>query len=158
MKRFLIACLFAATACAAHAASQPPAKAPPSGDTRKMSTVYVLAHAAAILDLCLASPDAARFPEAKSKEIQDLAARLGGIVRTIGTHYHDAELMGVYDATKAQLATDAKLRFHVKNNHENCGERTLGNMRAYVAENEQLIGKFVERKRLEASKAPPPGR
>jgi hypothetical protein len=147
MNRTLIACLFAATACVAHAASQPPAKAPPSGDTRKMSTVYVLAHAAAILDLCMASPDAASFPEAKSKEIQDLAARLGGIVRTIGTHYRDAELMGVYDATKAQLATDTKLRFHVKNNHQNCGERTLGDMRAYVGENEALIGNFLAGKK-----------
>ena len=29
-------------------------------------------------------------------------------------------------------------------------------MRAYVAENEQLIGKFVERKRLEAASPAPP--
>ena len=139
----------AAASTALHAST--PAKAAAPADTRKMSTVYVLAHAGAILDLCLASPDAATFPEAKSREIQELAGRLGGIVRNIGTHYRDTELQGVYESTKAQLASDTKLRFHVKNNHQNCGERTLGEMRAYVAENEALIGKFVERKRLEAA-------
>lgn len=118
-------------------------------DDRRMSTVYVLSQAGAILDLCMASPDAPKFPETKSKEIQDLSSRLGGIVRLIGTHYRDHELVGVYDATKAQMAADPKLRFHVKNNHQNCGERTMGEMRAYVAENEALIGKFVEKQRLE---------
>src|SRR5262245_4379327 len=104
-----IAALALAGAAAANAAPQP-AKAAAPNDTRKMSTVYVLSQAGAILDLCMASPDAAAFPEAKSKELQDLASRLGGIVRMIGTHYRDDELMGVYDATKAQMASDPKLR------------------------------------------------
>lgn len=147
--------LAATLASTAVEAATPP-KAAVRADDRKMSTVYLLAHVGAILDLCMASPDAAQFPEAKSREIQDLAARVGGIVRTIGTHYRDTELQGVYESTKAQMATDTKLRFHVKNNHQNCGERTLGEMRAYVAENEQLIGKFVERKRLEAASPAPP--
>ena len=72
-------------------------------------------------------------------------------MKTIGTHYRDAELMGVYEATKANMAADTRLRFHVKKNHQNCGERTMGEMRAYVAENEALIGKFVERRRLESA-------
>ena len=127
------------------------AKAPAPVDTRKMSNVYLLAHAGAILDLCLASPDAAAFPEAKSREIGELAARLGNVVRSIGDHYRDAELFAVYESTKANMAADTRLRFHVRNNHRNCGERTLGEMRAYVAENEALIGKFLERKRLEAA-------
>jgi hypothetical protein len=154
MTRALLLALAAAVASTALHATAPAkadAKAAATADTRKMSTVYLLAHAGAILDLCLASPDAASFPEAKSREIQDLAGRLGGIVRNIGTHYRDTELQGVYESTKAQMAADTKLRFHVKNNHQNCGERTLGEMRAYVAENEALIGKFVERKRLEAA-------
>jgi hypothetical protein len=153
----LVALAVLAAAAAAQAASpQPPAK--PPADDRKMSTVYVLAHAGAILDLCLASPEAAGFPESKSREIQDLAGRLGGIVRTIGTHYRDAELIGVYESTKANLAADTRLRFHVESNHQNCGERTLGEMRAYVAENEALIGSFVARKRPEAAapKTPTP--
>ena len=145
-----LACAAVAPAQAA-SPTQPAAKAASPADDRRMSTVYVLAQAGAILDLCLASPDAAAFPEAKSREIQSLATRLGGIVRTIGTHFRDAELVGVYESTKANMAADSRLRFHVKKNHENCGERTLGEMRAYVAENEALIGKFVERKRLEAT-------
>ena len=148
----LLASILAAAATTLQAASPAtPAKASAPNDDRRMSTVYVLAQAGAILDLCMASPDAARFPEAKSREIQELAGRLGGIVRTIGTHFRDDELLGVYESTKANMASDTRLRFHVKNNHQNCGERTLGEMRAYVAENEALIGKFVERKRAEAA-------
>jgi hypothetical protein len=151
--RHALALLLAAAAPTLNAATPPPAAKPL--DDRKMSTVYVLAHAGTILDLCLASPEAPTFPEAKSREIQDLAGRLDKLVRTVGTHYRDAELPSVYAATKAQMATDTKLRVHVKNNHQNCGERTLGELRAYVAENEALIGKFVEKKRLEAT-APAP--
>ena len=149
--RLLATILAVATTSLAAASPTQPAKASPPADDRRMSTVYVLAQAGAILDLCMGSADAATFPEAKSKELQDLAARLGGIVKTIGAHYRDAELMGVYESTKANMAADTRLRFHVKNNHQNCGERTMGEMRAYVAENEALIGKFVERKRLEAA-------
>lgn len=150
----IAAVAFAAAATSALAAPQPAKPAPPNDD-RRMSTVYVLSQAGAILDLCMASPEASKFPEAKSKELQDLSSRLGGIVRLIGTHYRDTELVGVYDATKAQMATDPKLRFHVKNNHQNCGERTLGEMRAYVAENEALIGRFLEQKRANAPASPP---
>jgi hypothetical protein len=153
----IAALVAAAAAVSIHAAPQPTRPAP-AQDDRRMSTVYLLAHVGAILDLCMASPDAPSFPEAKSREIQDLSMRLGGIVKTIGTHYRDAELVGVYDATKANMATDAKLRFHVKNNHQNCGERTMGEMRAYVAENEALIGKFVEKQRLEQDRRSAPAK
>ena len=135
------------------AAAATPAAHPPNyaaqAASRKMSNLYLLAHAGAILDVCMASPDAGAFPETKAREIGDLAARLGALVRTIGTHYRDAEVPSVYEATKAQMASDTRLKFHVKNNHQNCGERTLGEMRAYVAQNEALIGKFVEKQRLE---------
>ena len=153
--RYAIALLLVAVAPAVNAASQATKVAPPNDD-RRMSTVYVLSQAGAILDLCMGSPDAPSFPEAKSKELQDLSSRLGGIVKMIGTHYRDTELMGVYDATKAQMASDPKLRYHVKNNHQNCGERTMGEMRAYVAENEALIGKFVEKQRLEQDRRTAP--
>ena len=151
----LVALVAAAAAVCLNAAPQA-ANIAPAADDRRMSTVYLFAHAGAILDLCMASADAPRFPEAKSREIQDLSARLGGLVRTIGTHYRDTELMGVYESTKANMATDTKLRFHVKNNHQNCGERTMGEMRSYVAENEALIGKFVEKQRLEQDRRSTP--
>ena len=135
------------------AAATPPPTPKPQVDDRRMSTVYVYAQAGAILDACMASPDAASFPEAKAKEIGELASRLATLVRSIGGYYRDAELVGIYESTKASMAADTKLRFHVKNNHQNCGERTLGEMRAYVAENEALIGRFLEKKRLEAAPA-----
>ena len=147
----LVAATAAALACMAHAAT--PAGNPKRLDDRRMSTVYVLAQAGAILDLCLASPDAASFPEEKSKELGALAARLAAIVQSIGAYFRDRELVGIYQSTKANMAADTKLRFHVKNNHQNCGERTVGDMRAYVAENEALILGFLEKKRTEA---PPP--
>lgn len=133
-----------AAALAAGAAAPP--NVPRKLDDRRMSNVYVLAHAGAILDICLASPEAAAFPEAKSREIGDLAARLAAVVRSIGAHFRDSSLASIYEATKANMAADTKLRFHVKNNHQYCGERTLGEMRAYVAENEALIGNYLARK------------
>ena len=137
-----------ATALAAGAATPP--KAPRKLDDRRMSNVYALAQAGAILDICLASPDAAAFPEAKSREIGNLAERLAAVVRSIGAHFRDSALLSIYEATKANMAADTKLRFHVKSNHQYCGERTLGDMRAYVAENEALIGNYLAGKRAAA--------
>ena len=146
---------FALALACAGAFAATPSPTPPNlaaqAAARKMNNVYLLAHAGAILDVCMQSPDAGSFPEAKSREIVDLSARLGAVVRNIGTHYRDAEVLPVYEATKAQMAADTKLRFHVKNNHQNCGERTLGEMRSYVAENEKLIGDFIEQKKVEAA-------
>ena len=137
-------------------AAATPSTSPKRLDDRKMSTVYVYAQAGAILDLCLASPEAASFPEAKSREIGELAGRLGALVKSIGAYYRDPDLVGVYESTKANMAADTRLRFHVKNNHQNCGERTLGEMRAYVAENEALIGTFLQRAKEAPAKAAPP--
>ena len=92
-RAFLVTSLVAAATTLNAASPTQPAKALPPLDDRRMSTVYVFAQAGAILDLCMASPDAARFPEAKTKELQELAARLGGIVKTIGTHYRDADFL-----------------------------------------------------------------
>ena len=149
MNRIAVAAIALGLALSA-SATTPPAQPKQPRDT-KMSNVYSLAHAGAILEVCRASPDAEAFPEEKTREITELSGRLAELVRTIGQYYRDGEVPSVYEATKAHMAADTKLKFHVKNNHQNCGERTLGEMRAYVAENEALIGKFVERKRLEAA-------
>jgi hypothetical protein len=154
MTRLAIAAAACALALAGTAAATtPPPNPKPPRDT-KMGNVYYLAHAGAILDICLASPGAEEFPEEKSREIADLAGRLTELVRTIGQHYRDGDVPAVYQATKARLASDTKLRFHVKNNHQYCGERTLGEMRAYVTENEGNFKRFFERKRLEAQAKP----
>jgi len=124
--------------------------AAPKADTSKHTNVYLLAHVGAILDICSASADAGAFPPEKSREIGDLSARLATLVRAIGTHYRDRELFGVYEATKANMAADEKLRRHVKVGHENCGTRSLGEMRTYVADNETLINQAIERSRAAA--------
>src|SRR5688572_25566128 len=104
--RRLVAAAAVALACTANAAT--PTATPKRLDDRRMSTVYVLAQAGAILDLCLASPDAAGFPEAKAKELAALAARLATMVQSIGTYYRDRELVGIYESTKANMAADTK--------------------------------------------------
>src|SRR6185436_19422969 len=82
-------------------AATPPTQPKQPRDT-KMSNVYTLAHAGAILEVC--------------REIADLSGRLAELVRTIGQYYKDGEVPSVYEATKAHLASDTKLKFHVKNN------------------------------------------
>ena len=144
MNRIAVTAVALGFALSASAAT-PPAQPKQPRDT-KMSNVYSLAHAGAILEVCRASPDAEAFPEEKSREISELSGRLGELVRTIGQYYKDGEVPSVYEATKANMAADTKLKFHVKNNHQYCGERTLGEMRAYVAENEDNFRKFFERK------------
>ena len=128
--------------------------AAPKADTSKHTNVYLLAHVGAILDICAASPEAGGFAPEKSREIGDLSARLATLVRAIGTHYRDRELFGVYEATKANMAADERLRRHVKVGHENCGTRSLGEMRTYVADNETLINQAIERSRAGAATKP----
>ena len=141
----------AALACCAAlslpaAAANPPSSPKQPRDT-KMANVYLLAHAGAILDVCMASSAAEAFPEEKSREIRELSGRLAELVRTIGQHHRDAEVPVLYESTKARMAADTKLKFHVKNNHQHCGERTLGEMRAYVADNEESFRKFFEKRK-----------
>jgi hypothetical protein len=131
-------------ACALAAALATPVAAE-SVTSRKMTSVYLLAHAGAILDICLGSPEASSFPQPKLREISELGDRLGDIVRFMGTYYRDADLHAVYASTKLHMATDTALRFHVKKNHENCGERSMAEMRTYVADNEALIEKYRDR-------------
>ena len=116
-------------------------------DTRKLTNVYLLAHVGAILDICAASPEAASFPAEKAREIGSLSTRLADLVRSIGGHYRDRELLSVYEATKANMAADEKLRRHVTGEHQNCGERALGDLRTYVADNETMILQAIERSR-----------
>ena len=144
MNRLRLAVLACSAAlCVPAAAATPPPNPKQPRDT-KMANVYLLAHAGAILDVCMASPDAEAFPEEKSREIRELSGRLAELVRTIGQHHRDAEVPSLYESTKAHIAADTKLKFHVKNNHQYCGERTLGEMRAYVAGNEESFRKFFE--------------
>lgn len=120
--------------------------------SRMVSNVYLLAQAGAMLEVCATSPDAATFPPEKSREIAAVAERLTRIVDSIAAHYADSGLAAVYAATKAQIASERALKFHVKSNHGHCNERFMGEIRAYVAENEALIGSHLARARMQ----PPP--
>ena len=147
MTRSPLAVLACCAALSLPAAAATPPPNPKQPRDTKMANVYLLAHAGAILDVCMASPDAESFPEEKSREIRELSGRLSELVRTIGQHHRDAEVPVLYESTKARMAADTKLKFHVKNNHQHCGERTLGEMRAYVADNEESFRKFFERRK-----------
>lgn len=120
--------------------------------SRMVSNVYLLAQAGAMLEVCAASPDAATFPPEKSREIAAASDRLTKLVESIAAHYGDAGLVAVYAATKAQIASERALKFHVKSNHGHCNERFMGEIRAYAAENEALIGAHLARDRMQ----PPP--
>ncbi len=122
-------------------------RTPPS---RMMANVYLLAQAGAMLDICLASPEFPSFPNDKARSLMELSTRLSEVVRSVGAYYADEGLDAVYESTKAQIASDPALRFHVKSNHKNCGERLLGEMRTYVAQNESLIGGYIHRPRPQA--------
>lgn len=140
--------LLAAAVCAAlalPASGANPSPHPKQPRDTKMANVYLLAHAGAILEVCRASAEAESFPEEKSREIADLSGRLRELVRTIAQHHGDREVPALYEATKAQMAADTKLKHHVKKNHESCGERTLAEMRTYVSENEETFRRFFER-------------
>jgi len=150
-----LALALAALAFTAAAATPGPAPRAQSSAPRTMANVYLLAHAGAILDICLASPARETLAAERATELSSLAARLGRLVDAMASHQRDTSLPAVYEATKASMAADTKLRFHTKNNHRNCGDRFVGEMQAYVAENEAVINQFIERSRA-AAKAPVP--
>lgn len=114
---------------------------PPS---RMMANVYLLAEAGAMLDICLASPAYEALPPEQAGELQGLATRLATLVRSIGSHYGDADLEAVFKATKARLSAEPGVKLHVRNNFEYCGERLVDPLRAYVAENEGLMARFFK--------------
>lgn len=122
-------------------------RSPPS---RMMANVYLLAQAGAMLDICLASPEFPTLPSDKARALMELSTRLAEVVRSVGAYYADDGLDAVYESTKAQIASDPKLQFHVKSNHQNCGERLMGEMRTYVTQNETLIGEYIHRPRAQA--------
>lgn len=153
MNRTCLAVLLCSALVALPASAATPAPHPKRPPDTKMGNVYLLAHAGAILEVCRAAPEAESFPEEKAREIAELSGRLAELVRTIGQYYGDREVPMLYESTKAHMAADTKLRLHVKKNHEQCGERTLGEMRAYVADNEESFRKFFERRKPSADGA-----
>jgi hypothetical protein len=146
--------LIALVVVPAFAATPAPAPTPtPAPNSAKLTSVYNLAHVGAMLDVCAASapgaPDAA-----KTKEITELSTRLSTIVKAMGGYYLDKELPVIYESTKAQMASDEKLRRHVHETHQDCGERALAGMRTYVTDNEAMIQDAIESRRRRAGAKP----
>ena len=130
-----------------------PVKQPPSA--RIFENVYLLAHAGAILDICLASPTRDSLKPERTQELQGLSARLTKLVDSMAAHQRDKSLLAIYESTKASMAADAKLKAHTKDNHQNCGDRFTGDMTTYIAGNESAINAVIERSRAAAAtKAP----
>ncbi len=136
-RRALAACLVVACG-AAHAATAP---------SRMMANVFRLSEAGAVLAVCFASPAFDALPAEHSARLRGLAERIGKLVASIGRHYRDDDLLATYEATRARIAAEPRLRLHVKNHYGYCGERLAVEMEKYVAENEALIGAFLEKPR-----------
>lgn len=141
--RMRLAIAAGALLCIAATPPPPPLSAPRS---TKIASIYNLAHVGAILEVCAASP-AAAADAARAKEIGELSARVAGLAKTMSLYYREPELTTIYDATRKQMAGDDKLQRRVHEAHQDCGERSMGELRAYVAENETMISKFLESRR-----------
>jgi hypothetical protein len=124
-------------------------RVPPS---QMMANVYRLTEASAVLDVCFESPGYKALPTERGRVLRGLSNRLGDLVRSIGMHYGDEGLYQIYESTKPTISSDSKLRLHVKNYYQYCGDRLAREMEAYVSENEKLINEFLKKQ------SPRPGR
>ena len=124
-------------------------RVPPS---QMMANVYRLTEASAVLDVCFDSAEYKALPTERVQVLQGLSSRLGNLVRSIGRHYGDEGLYEIYESTKPRISADSKLKLHVKNYYQYCGDRLAREMEIYVAENEKLINEFLKRQ------PPRPGR
>ena len=114
----------------AHALQTPP---------QMMANVYRFSEAASVLEICFASEAFRSAPPERSAKLKQLAARLSGLVGKIGLHYRDTSLLPTYEATRDRIAGESRLKLHVKNHYEYCGEKLVAAMEQYVVENEALI-------------------
>jgi hypothetical protein len=139
----------AAIALIAAAASPAFAATPPSG---MMANVYRLTEAAAVVTVCRESESFRQLPPEKAAQFDDLAARLQAVVDAIGRHYKDEAMPATFEATRVKIAGETAMRGYVKTKYQYCGDGLLDDMKAYVVENEKLIGGYLSRQSL----APPP--
>jgi acyl-CoA synthetase (AMP-forming)/AMP-acid ligase II len=142
MIRLLVSLLGLASIAATPAPAPPPSSSAYAANSSKLTSVYNLAHVGAMLDVCAASASTPASP--KSKEIAELSTRLATLVKAMGGHYRDRDLATIYESTKAQMASDEKLKRHVHETHQDCGESSLAGMRTYVADNEAMIHAAIE--------------
>ena len=134
--------------CAASIAAMtmaPAAVAGPVTPSTMMANVFRLSEAGAVLEACFASAAFASVPAERSAKLRDLSRRMAAVVRAIGTHYKDDTLVPTYEATRDRIAGEARLKAHVKERYEDCGDRLATEMEKYVAENEELVVGYFKR-------------
>ena len=125
-----LAALPALLALPAHALQTPP---------QMMANVFRFSEAGAVLEICFESAAFKQLPAERSTKLKLLATRLSGLVKQIGTHWSDSSLLPTYEATRDRIAGESRLKLHVKNYYEYCGEKLAADMEKYVVENEALI-------------------
>ena len=121
------------------------AAAAPVTPSTMMANVFRLSEAGAVLEICFASAAFATVPAERAAKLRELSQRLGAVVQAIGAHYKDGTLPPTYEATRDRIAGESRLRLHVKNYYEYCGERLATEMEKYVAENEELVVGYFKR-------------
>ena len=127
--RFLLA-LLALLPLSANALQTPP---------QMMANVFRFSEAGAVLEICFASAAFEATPPDRAGKLRQLAMRISGLVKQIGTHWSDSSLLPTYEATRDRIAGESRLKLHVKNHYEYCGEKLAADMEKYVVENEALI-------------------
>jgi hypothetical protein len=126
----LLLALLALVPLAGHALQTPP---------QMMANVFRFSEAGAVLEICFESKAFTDAPADRAAKLKQLAGRLSGLVKQIGAHWRDSSLLPTYEATRDRIAGESRLKLHVKNHYEYCGERLATEMEKYVAENEALI-------------------
>lgn len=126
----LLLTLLALLPLTAHALQTPP---------QMMANVFRFSEAGAVLEICFDSAAFKAAPAERAAKLKQLAGRLSGLVKQIGTHWHDSSLLPTYEATRDRIAGESRLKLHVKNHYEYCGDRLATEMEKYVVENEVLI-------------------
>jgi hypothetical protein len=124
-----------------------------------MANVYRFSEAGAVLEICFASPGFKALPPDRTQALRAQSARLSRLVKAIGQYYGDSSLHPTYEATRERIAAESRLRLHVKNHYEYCGERLVADMDRYLAENELLLGRYFtqENPKSTQKRPPPPG-
>lgn len=124
-----------------------------------MGNVFRFSEAGAVLEICFASDAYKKLAPAKAENLRSLSGRLGRLVKAIGQYYDDDSIHPTYEATRARIAGESRLKLHMKNHYEYCGDRLATEMEKYVAENEQLLGGYFSKPRpgWKEKRAPEPG-
>ena len=121
-----------------------------------MANVYRFSEAGAVLEICFASAAYKDLPAERAEVLRVLSTRLVRLVKAIGQYYADGSVYPSYEATRARIAAESRLRLHVKNHYEYCGERLVAEMDRYLSENEQLLGRYFSQPNPKTTDRRPP--